>query len=71
MSSSEYASLISAAVRLGYTPDDLDCALGTISGPDGSDETPERWLQLRARFDSEVRERGDRLGGDGNQSSAC
>ena len=53
MTAEEYGDLVGASVRLGFTPDDLDCALGVIEH-NGKDETPVRWRLLRLRLDQEV-----------------
>ncbi len=50
MTAEEYGDLIGAAVRLGFTADDLDCALGEMGGG----TTPVEWRLLRLRLDQEV-----------------
>jgi uncharacterized protein YnzC (UPF0291/DUF896 family) len=50
----EFMDLAKASNRLLMSADELECALGTITDPEGRDATPDRWKQLRIRLEQEI-----------------
>lgn len=53
-SSEEYAALIIAAQRLGYGPEDFECAMTIFWAKDGQDVSPEHWKRMRAEIEREA-----------------
>ena len=52
--SAQYAALITAARRLGYSADEFESAMATFSGPGGRDETPQHWKRMRTEIEREA-----------------
>lgn len=47
---SEFTKILQQAAERDYSADQVNCALGTIQGPDGQDKTPASWKALHGEL---------------------